>query len=341
MVENTGLSDRERLVLRAVVETYVSIGDPIGSRMLSRREDLGISSATIRNTLASLEERGYVRQPHTSAGRVPTDSGYRFFVENAMATGMWDSHVGDKLKERLEVELREQNLDEIVGQLARAIGDISEQLGLVMAPRFEQGVFERLELVQLAADRILLVISIEQGLVRSMTIEIGARISREQLETTNRLLNERLGGLTMAEIRSSVEDRLLSIESGSPQLIRLVAEQIKRLTGPSGSDLYVAGTRNICLKPEFHDPSTVADLMDLVEEKEYLARFLMDRQGVVVTIGDENAPEAMRGCSVVTSSYRVNGAMGIIGVIGPTRMPYEEVVTLVSYAAWRAAGMAN
>ena len=341
MVEITALSDRERLVLRAVVETYVSIGDPIGSQMLSKREDLGISSATIRNTLVSLEERGYVRQPHTSAGRVPTDSGYRFFVENAMASGLWDSHVGDQLKQRLEAELQERDLDEIVGQLARAIGDISEQLGLVMAPRFEQGVFERLELVQLAADRILLVISIERGLVRSMTIEIGARISREQLEATNRLLNERLGGLTMAEIRNSVDVRLLSIESGNPQLIRLVAKEIKRLTGPSGRDLYVAGTRNICLKPEFHDPSTMADLIDLVEEKEYLARFLMDRQGVVVTIGDENAPEAMRGCSVVTSSYRVNGAMGIIGVIGPTRMPYEEVVTLVSYAAWRAAGVGN
>ena len=341
MVESTVLSDRESLVLQAMVEAYVSAGDPIGSRILSERKDMDISSATIRNTLAVLEERGYVRQPHRSAGRVPTDSGYRFFVENAMTTGVWNSKVDEKLKERLEAELREQELDAIVGQLARVIGDISEQLGLVMAPRFEQGVFERLELVQLATDRILIVISIEQGLVRSMTIEIDTQISREQLEATNRLLNERLGGLTMAEIRNSGQDRLLSIESGDPQLIRLVAEEIERLTGPHGNELYVAGTRNICLKPEFNNSPAMADLMDLVEERESLARFLMDRQGVVVTIGNENRPEAIRGCSVVTSSYRINGAMGVIGVIGPTRMADREVVTLVNYAAWRAAGLTN
>lgn len=339
---NAPLSKRERLILQALVKAYIAIGDPIGSRTLFRRENLGIAPATIRHILASLEEKGFVQQPHTSAGRVPTDRGYRFYVEESVVgDGDWQVDGEAELREQLDAKFQQENIDQILGQLAKILGDISQQLGLVMAPRFEQGIFHKLELIQLAEKRLLLVVTIRQGVVKSLVIEMDSNLSQRNLETMSRLLNERLNGLSMAEIRRSVRHRLRSLAAGNPQLLRVVAEEIEEMANPSGSGLYVAGTGNICLQPEFSDPLKVAGLMDLVEEKDRLAHILRDREGMVITIGKENRPRAMRLCSMVTASYEVNGARGVIGVIGPTRMPYGRVVSLVRHAAARAAGLVS
>jgi heat-inducible transcriptional repressor len=225
--------------------------------------------------------------------------------------------------------------------LAKIVGDISQQLGLVMAPKFELGIFHKMELVQLTARRLLLVVTINQGLVKSLTLEVDSRVSREDLKKVSRLLNERLRGLTMAEIRRSVRQRLQSLEVGTPQLLRVVTEEIEGMTRPTGADLHVAGTSNICLQPEFRDPLKFAGLMDLVERKDTLTHLLREREGMVITIGEENIPQEMRVCSMVTASYEVKGMVGVLGVIGPTRMPYSRVVALVNYAASRAADLVH
>ena len=336
------LSERESLVLQALVEAYIEIGAPIGSKTLCERENWGLSPATIRNALARLEEKGFAEHPHTSAGRVPTDEGYRFYVRKRMEEGGFPFEEEYAwFWERLEIQLREGNYEEILGQLARAIGDISHQLGLVMAPRFEQGIFHKLELVPLAESRILLVVTISRGLVRSLVLEVDSHVSRNELERMSRLLNERLNGLTMAEIRRSVHYRIQSLPAGDPALLRTVVEELEGLAGPSSADLHVAGTRNIFLQPEFHDPVKIAALMELVEEKKSLVHLLSRRRGMVITIGRENRSRAMDSCSVVTASYEVDGALGVIGVIGPTRMPYGRVVNLVNCAAVRAAGLVS
>jgi heat-inducible transcriptional repressor len=341
-MENIALSKRERQVLLALVKSYVAIGEPVASRTLGKCEDLGISPATIRSTLAQLEEKGYVKQPHTSAGRVPADRAYRFYVEQCMPDeDLLPEGEDAELQWSLEAKLREGNIDAILGQLAKVVGDISQQLGLVMAPRFELGTFHKMELLQLTERRLLLVVTINQGLVKSLTIEVDSRVSREDLELVSRLLNERLHGLTMAELRRSVRERLQSLEVGNPQLLRVVTEEIEGLSQPSSADLHVAGTSNICLQPEFHDPFKVAGLMNLVERKDILVHLLQDREGMVITIGEENIPRAMRVCSMVTASYEVGGMVGVLGVIGPTRMPYSRVVALVNYAASRAADLVS
>jgi heat-inducible transcriptional repressor len=339
-MESNLLSERETLVLQALVDAYIEIGIPIGSQTLCAREDLGISSATVRNTLSSLEEKGYVEQPHTSAGRIPTDRGYRFFVAQRMEEGGFELDEEEiQLREQLEAQLREGNCEEILTQLAKMLGDISHQLGLVLAPRFEQGFFHRLELVRLAENRLLLVVTIRQGLVKSLVLEVASEISRDDLELMSRLLNERLHGLTMAEIRRSMRQRLAMLNTGNPQLLRAVTEEIEGLAAPSGADLHVSGTSNICLQPEFHDPFRVAGLIELVENKDALAHLLRARQGMVITIGEENGPQPIELCSVVTASCEIGGALGVIGVIGPMRMPYGRVVNLVNCAASRAAAL--
>lgn len=341
-METLELTNRESQVLQALVKSYVAIGEPVASRTLGKREELGISSATIRSTLAQLEEKGFVKQPHTSAGRVPADKAYRFYVEECMSKDYALPEGEDvELQLALGAKLQEGNIDEILGQLAKVVGDISQQLGLVMAPRFELGVFHKMELVELTEKRLLMVVTIDQGLVKSLTIEVESRVSREDLDLVSRLLNERLHGLTMAELRHSVRERLQSVNVGNPQLLRVVSEEIEGLSQPSSADLHVAGTSNICLQPEFQDPFKVAGLMNLVERKDALVHLLQDREGMVVTIGEENIPRAMRVCSMVTASYEVGGMVGVLGVIGPTRMPYSRVVALVNYAASRAADLVS
>jgi len=332
------LSAREQQVLEALVRAYVAQGTPVGSMALLQREAFDCSPATIRKVLGSLEEKGYVHQPHTSAGRLPTTRGYRFYVEDSLDA--FSDRVSEQmvlLRHQIEEKLREVNADEIHGQLAEILGDVSNQLGLVLAPSFEQGRFHRLELVRLAEHRLLLVATLSRGPVRSLVVEVGSSVSHSDLTAVGQLLNERLAGLTMSDIGATVRERVRTASVGNPQLLRVVVEEIESLTARTGEELHVAGARNICVQPEFRDSMDMAGLLGLLERKEALASLLWERQGMVVTIGEENGVQEMRLCSMVTASYDVDGALGIIGIIGPTRMPYERVVGLVNYTASRLA----
>lgn len=341
-MDSRTLTEREEQVLHALVEAHVDTGVPVGSRTLCGRESWRISSATVRAVLQRLEEKGLVQQRHRSAGRVPTDRGYRLYVAQRMRQGGFTKDAQDtRLEEKLQEHMREGGFEEILGQLAQILGDVSNQLGVVMAPRFERGILQQLELVGLEGGRILLLATIRNGLVRSLLIQADARTASRELEKVSRLLNERLAGLTLAQIRGSVRERLAELEIASPQLVRAVTHEIEELTAPSGAALHVAGAHNICLQPEFHDPMHVAELMALVERRQELAHWLGNRHGMVITIGRENGTAAMRMCSVVSASYEVGGAHGVIGVIGPTRMPYGRLVNLVSSAACQAAALAS
>jgi len=338
------LSKREIQVLLALVKVHVALGVPVGSQTLNERENLGVSPATIRNTLASLEEKGYISQPHVSAGRIPSEKGYRFYVQRCMETadvGLDEAEI--TLRQQLEAAQQEGDYEEILHQLARTIGDLSNQLGLVLAPRFNQGIFHKLGLWRLGEERrLLLLITIRGGLTKSLMVEVNCAVSQRDLEALSRLFNERLYGLTMAEIQRAVEERMAELGPVPRPVVEAVVKQIEGLATTRGADLHVSGTRNLCLKPEFDDSSKVAGLIDLVEKKDILAQLMSERRGVVITIGSEHRPQAMGRCSMVTASYEVAGAkgvVGVLGVIGPTRMPYRPLVNLVNCAASRAANL--
>ena len=336
------LSAREVQVLEALVRAYVDLGTPVGSQTILRREGFDCSPATIRKALGTLEDKGYIQQPHTSAGRLPTTRGYRLYVEDTLGEPPRLSlpHVG-RLRSQLESKLREVRVDEIQGQLAEIIGDVSHQLGLALSPQFEQGVLGSLELVRLAESRMLLVAAIQHGPVRSLVIEVSCTVSQRDLEGVVRLLNERLGGLSLSEVRDTVRERVGGAVVGNPQLLRVVVEEIESMAAPSADELRVAGASNILLQPEFRDSGDMAGLLDLMDRKTELAHLLAEREGVVVTIGEENEAQEMHLFSLVTASYDVNGAVGVIGIMGPTRMPYDRVVALVDYAASRAADLVS
>ncbi len=332
------LSEREEIILATLVRAHVETGAPVGSAALLERDPhVAISAATVRKTLSSLEDKGYVRQPHTSAGRLPTDRGYRFYVAHTVDAVESSTLDVERQRRQIERQLQQLSVDEIHGQLAEIIGDVTMQLGLVMAPSFELGQLARLELVHLTDRRLLLVVNLTAGPVRSLVIEVGTSVERRDLEGVASCLNEKLGGLTMAQVQTTVRERISDMACGAPELLRLVVDEIEALSQRPVVDIHVAGAHNICVQPEFRDALDVASVLELIEHKQVLAQMLAGRRGVVVTIGDENDCRELRLCSLVTASYDVAGSQGVIGVVGPTRMPYDRVVALVNYAASRAA----
>ena len=325
------LTDREKQILSNLISYYILTADPVGSRAIASKFRMGISSATIRNTLQDLEELGLVKQPHTSAGRVPTDLGYRVYVDYLLKP----EKLTDKEKEGIKSSiLREgRGINEILGQTCKVLGDISQQLGVSIAPRFEEGVLRRLELIPVADERIMVVVVVQSGLARSVIIEIETTISEPSLREVETLLNERLAGLTLGEIRRTISKRLADV-SGRGRLINMIVDSKDKIWRDHRSgDIHIWGADNLVRQPEFSDPVRISELVKVLGDSSALTDFLDEarEEGLFITIGKESKFHQILDCSLVTSSYRVGNISGTIGVIGPTRMPYSKLVSVVRF----------
>jgi heat-inducible transcriptional repressor len=335
------LKERERSVLRLVVHNYIHTAVPVGSRVLSKRFHSQLSPATIRNVMADLEESGYLSHPHTSAGRVPTDLGYRYYVDYLMEV----EQLSEEEKESIEQALDQPGSpDDLLREASRLLGKISKQLSVVSSPHFSSGVFEKLELVPLSNTRLLVVISIRSGLVRTLMVEVGMELRRGAVEHVSRLLNERLSGLTLQEIRDTFLERIRDVKDEETGLVRLFIESVDQLftDAPGRERLHISGTQNIIEQPEFIDPKNFRSVIELVENQEIIVHLLEKHdsaeQDFVITIGKEN-DDKTQGYSVVTAIYDIRGVSGRVGVIGPKRMPYSKVVPIVDYVAKAVARM--
>jgi heat-inducible transcriptional repressor len=328
------LDARARQILESVIHRYIRTAEPVGSPYLARHHRLKISPASIRNTLNTLEQLGYLTQPHTSAGRMPTDQGYRFYVDDLMKS----YRLAESIKERMrrQVQVERHDIEDILVQASHVLGLVSKQLGVTLTPRFQQGVFQRMELLPLSEKRVLVVLTIKSGLVRTVVMEIGASIPEEKLQETARLLNERLCDLSIQEIRETLPKRVRDVSYGDPKLLQYIVDSAGLFFDfPQGDHLYYGGTANIVAQPEFRDRIKLETLMDLLEEGRILGEVLSRRggEGVSVTIGSENAPGEMRHYSLLTTRYRVGKVEGTIGIIGPTRMRYDRLSAVVDYMA--------
>ena len=331
------LSSRERTILDRLVNCFIDTGEPVGSRTLSK-QGVDLSAATVRNSMADLEEKGYLFQPHTSAGRVPTDKGYRVFVDTLMHQQQISEVDRQRLTSMVEECIRESNVESLIGQVSKVIADVSHQLGVGLTPRFQKGMFRSLEMVQLSESRLLLILTIQSGLVKTMVMEVDARIGSTDLESTRRVINERLSGLTIEDLLTEVEERLMSSGEGSPKLLRMVCDHADSLfESTHEEDLHLVGTGNFFMQPDFADQqSRMAALIGMFEERTQMAEILsgrMSNDGVAITIGGENASPQLKDCSLLTSKYRFGNVTGVIGLMGPTRMAYSKMVPLLKYIA--------
>ncbi len=334
------LSDRERRVLEAVIQSYVETAEPAGSRTISRRFGLGVSPATIRNTMSDLEEKGYLYHPHTSAGRVPTDVAYRLYVDSLMRVAPIASPDREKLAEHLSAS-GGSTIEAILRRAAQSLSVLTQELGMAVGPRLDQIVLQRLELVRLSSERLVLVLSLHGGAVRQIFVEVGQRIADNALAEVSVVLNERLAGLTLREIRASLAARLRDANPGSNtrELLNIfVQERESIFDDPLRRDesLVLGQTSVLAEQPEFASSDQMRRLLALTESNEHLTELLRRRHinpGLSITIGNEHGDPRFDNFTIVTSEYRAGSLAGVIGVIGPTRMPYEKVIAVVTHAS--------
>jgi heat-inducible transcriptional repressor len=334
------LNDRERRVLEAVIQSYVETAEPAGSRTISRRFGLGVSPATIRNTMSDLEEKGYLYHPHTSAGRVPTDIAYRLYVDSLMRVAPIASSDRDLLAEQL-ASGGGSTIEAILRRAAQSLSVLTQELGMAVGPRLDRILLQRLELVRLSSERLVLVLSLQGGAVRTIFVEISELIADNALAEVSFVLNERLAGLTLSEIRSSLGSRLRDANAvpGGRELLNIfVQERDSIFDDPLKRDesLVLGQTSVLAEQPEFASSDKMRRLLALTESNEHLTELLRRRHvnpGVSITIGNEHGDPRFENFTIVTSEYRAGSLTGVIGVIGPTRMPYEKVIAVVTHAS--------
>jgi heat-inducible transcriptional repressor len=336
------LSLRERRVLEAVVRTYVETAEPAGSRNVTRKFDLGVSAATVRNTMSDLEEKGYLFHPHTSAGRVPTDRAYRVFVDRFMQPANLSPVERDRLEAELD-GLAGSAVEHLVRRAARVLSLLSQELGVAAAPRLEGATLERLDLVRVSSTKVLLVAQIRSGVLRTVYVDLQSEVPQDTLSTLSQILNERLAGLTLREIRETVGERIRDVAADpDPAAVEILNifmqsghELFDWLDG-DGSGIHLGNASVLATQPEFTSEERLKSLIELTEQRDLFEAVLGNRPhpgGLRITIGEENAREELQNFTLVTAEYQVGGLKGVIGVIGPTRMPYEKVIAIVDYTS--------
>jgi len=324
------------MVLNSVVEDFIRHAVPVGSRMTAKKFGMTLSPATIRNVMGDLEEKGLLRHPHTSAGRMPTDRGYRLYVDALMNVEELSEQEKRQVLHQLARVSRE--VDSILEAASQTLARISEQLGVVLSPRFYQGIFEKIELVPIADKRVLMVLSIQSGLVQTIMLKMEAEVSREVLEKTAAIVNERLHGLSLMEIKHTLDSRIRDLGAEvNPEFVRWVARSaVPIIDQVEHRSLHFGGTNNLMRQPEFSNHEKLSEFLDLLESKNMVIQ-LFDQpeyaNELTIAIGEENREELIKYCSLITASYHMGSVSGTLGVLGPTRMRYAKVVALVDFMA--------
>ena len=327
------LSDRKEKILDAIIRSYLETGEPVGSRTISKNTDLNLSSATIRNEMSDLEEMGYIIQPHTSAGRIPTDKGYRFYVNNILKDKMSELDEREKKvteKEDLLIE-KVDKVETLLQNMAKVLANNTNYATMVSAPKSQENKIKFVQLSVIDENQLLCTVVSDKNHVVNRIIKITQQISQEMIVRLNVALNTVLAGLSLEEINLGV---ISTLTSQAGELEGLVNEVLKTITEAIATEaqmkIYTSGATNIFKYPELSDKERASQLLTTLEEKSQLTELINESDeetGIQVYIGSESPVKSMKDCSVVTATYELeDGFKGTIGIIGPKRMDYEKVV---------------
>ena len=318
------LDDRAKLLLKALVERYIADGQPVGSRTLSKASGLELSPATIRNVMSDLEELGLIASPHTSAGRIPTNRGYRLFVDTMLTV-----QKGELLTQRLAPDQPQK----VIANAANMLSSLSHYVGVVMAPK-RASVFRHIEFLRLSEKRVLLIIVSPEGDVQNRVIFTEADYSQSQLIEASNYLNAHYAGMAIEQVRLRVKQELVNLQSEIASLMQAAVQMSSEVLNEDEGDVVISGERNLLSVSDFSsDMGNLRQAFDLFEQKTQLMRLLdvsSQAEGVRIFIGGESQFVPMQELSVVSAPYEVDGhIVGTLGVIGPTRMPYERMIQIV------------
>lgn len=337
-METEELNPREKAILRSIVHQFILTATPVGSRNIAKKYDIGFSPATVRNIMADLEDSGYINHPHTSAGRVPTDKGYRYYVDSLMNV----EKLNVKEKELIDNRLNQiaDEADDLVKVTSKLLSAITKQIACVTYPNLESGILEKLQIISLTSTRILVVISIKSGLIKTITMELDTEMKESQIESVQSLLNEKLSGLSLEEIRNTFKERFANVDENQKPIIRLFIDSVDKLFKDDikSDRLIVTGAKNIIQQPEFENPEYFQSIIELIEDKDVIIHIMeksseSKKEEVYISIGSENKEKKLKEYSLVSKEYKYGEISGTLGIIGPKRMEYSKIVAIVDYLA--------
>ena len=323
------LDARKEKILKAIIQTYLETGEPVGSRTISKYTDLNLSSATIRNEMSDLEELGYILQPHTSAGRIPSDKGYRLYVDALM------EEKRQEVAEIKELMIEKTNkMEKVLQQVVKVLAANTNYATMITGPSYNQNKVKFIQLSKVNEDQLLAVIVVEGNLVKNQILNLEEPMDDEQILKLNLLLNTQLNGLTVQEINLSLISRMKEQAGIHSKVVSDVLDAVaEAIDVEEDVQVYTSGATNIFKYPELADSARASELISALEEKKALADMVKEAEavenstGIQVYIGSETPVSTMKDCSVVTATYELGqGMRGTIGIIGPKRMDYENVV---------------
>lgn len=324
------LGNRKLHILQSIIDDYIVSGEPVGSRTLARKYDMGFSSATIRNEMADLEEMGYLLQPHTSAGRVPSDKAYRLYVDRLMKVRALSNTEAQSIKHLFDE--RVSRIEQVILEASKVLSDITHYTAVLLGPQTDRVLIRHIHLVPIGDDQVLMVVVTNSGVIKDIVIRVPGGVQSSFLERISNMLSERCQDLCLGEMGNEMLQELKRHIDRERDFFNAMVDAF---TGTlRDRDVYLGGTTNIFNYPEYQDILRARNFLNLMEKRNLLYDMLkdIDQEGVNVTIGRENVLEELQEFSVVTASYRAGGrVLGSIGLIGPTRMEYAKAISTLDY----------
>jgi len=330
------LGDRDRQILTSVINEYILTAEPVGSRNIARRYDINLSSATIRNVMSDLEEMGFLHQPHTSAGRIPTERALRFYVDSILKVKSLDQREKDRIRKRYKFS--ELEASDLVRQTSEVLSVLSRHVSIVSAPKLVGTVLKHIEFIKISRNRILVIFVSQSGFVQNRIIEDRDDISQSELDKYTNYLGEVLVGVSLEGVRGKIEEEMKKEKTAYDELLSKALELTRKVFGKEKDpELFMEGQVNLLECPEFSEVGSMKSLLQALEEKKLLLHLLdktMDAKGIQIFIGSEVPVSEMQTLSVITSPYRHGEkVVGALGIIGPTRMNYLKLIPIVEYSA--------
>ena len=332
------LKDRNLKILQAVLNHFISTAEPVGSRTISKKYLKDLSPATIRNAMSDLEDSGFLKQPHTSAGRVPTDKAYRFYVDNLCEIPKPSNKDSKAIKKKLASN--DTKAIEVIFQSSKVLSSLSNQASIILLPKFTNITFKRIELVKTRMSQVLVVFISKSGVVQNKLINLKEDLTQNKLDSISMYLNDQFSNLTLREVRKKIVTIMKREKRMYNQLMKKAMELIQKafIDDEIEGDFYVTGTTNIFEQPEFKDDmEKMKGILNAFEEKGKLLYILdqcIKEEGISIIIGSENRIHEMKDCSLVTHTYNYgDNVLGTIGIFGPKRMEYPKIISLVDYTA--------
>ncbi len=325
------MDERKILILQAIINDYINTAEPVGSRTIARKHNLGISSATIRNEMADLEEMGYIEQLHTSSGRKPSDKGYRLYVDKLMKKTELSPEEKYIIKTQL-LDAAIYEIDKIMKQATVLLSELTKLTCIVKAPSTRKACVKSIQLISISSSNILSVIVTDSGIIKSNVINVSKTVSDSSLLAINNILNAKLRNLTIDEINLTVINDLKKSLAGFEDIFNEIISVIyEGLNSEDSEEVYLEGASNIFNYPEFKDIDKAREFMSLLDHKSQVLSLMKNKDGFSISIGAENYLQQAKEISIISAEYSIGGrSLGSIGVIGPTRMPYSKVISIIS-----------